>query len=286
MNPAESFVRANGIDHHVLEWNPGGERTFVLAHGFLDIAWSWKWVAERLADAGARVVAFDWRGHGESSWIGDGGYYHFADYVLDLDELLPALGIERAHLVGHSMGGTAVALYAGTRPDVPITVTLVEGLGPPSHGVDILPDRYGSFLRSVRAVRSAKRQVLPDLDAAVTRLAAQNPGLPDEVGRFVAERATRPGPEGHGYVWRFDPLHRTTSPTAFQAEAFHAFLGHIASPTLYVCGDQGFRLPDERQRLDKLKKLAFVEFAGTGHMIHWFRPAELSAELLRFAVQT
>jgi len=36
----------------------------------------------------AHVIAPDLRGHGDTDWIGAGGYYHFLDYVADLDELI------------------------------------------------------------------------------------------------------------------------------------------------------------------------------------------------------
>src|SRR5258706_3132064 len=77
----ERLVHANGLEHHVLEWNMGGAPTIVCCHGFLDLGWSFVWLAEELAAAGFRVVAFDWRGHGESEHVGRGGYYHFADYI-------------------------------------------------------------------------------------------------------------------------------------------------------------------------------------------------------------
>src|SRR5262245_2914075 len=132
IEPSESFVGANGLSHHVLEWNAGGSQTVVCCHGFLDLAWSWHWVAQHLAEAGLRVVAFDWRGHGETEHVGRGGYYHFADYALDLHELWPKLAPDGAHLAGHSMGGTATAYFAGVRPKGLRTLTSIEGIGPPA----------------------------------------------------------------------------------------------------------------------------------------------------------
>ena len=93
----------------------GGE-TILLCHGFLDCAASFARVATALAERGHRAIAFDWRGHGKTDWVGAGGYYHFPDYALDLYELTAALELERYHLVGHSMGGTATTLFAGSRP--------------------------------------------------------------------------------------------------------------------------------------------------------------------------
>ena len=149
--PVERQVLANGLWHHVVEW-PANGPTVLLAHGFLDLAWSWKRVAERLQTAGYRCIAWDWRGHGETEHIGAGGYYHFADYALDLDALWEPLTQRRdredapVHLVGHSMGGSAVAMYASARPDRMETLALVEGLGPPDQPIDRSAEHLRIFL--------------------------------------------------------------------------------------------------------------------------------------------
>ncbi len=283
--PVESRVVANGIEHHVIAWEGGDRGTIVLCHGFLDIAWSWDAVARRLAAAGFRAVAFDWRGHGESGWVGAGGYYHFPDYVLDLDELLPRLATGRVHLVGHSMGGTACSMYAGTTTERLRTLTLIEGIGPVGHGPELVPDRFGAFLRTVRGVRDEPARVLRDLDEAVARMRVQNPELGDELGRFLAARSTRPAPGGHGLVFGFDPLHRTRSPMPFSVEAYGAFLRRIDVPVLVVGASRGFRVPDEAERVALLRDGRTVEVEGVGHMVHWFAPDALAAALVGFLAE-
>ena len=76
------------------------------------------------------IVAPDCRGHGDSGWVGDGGYYHFPDYVLDLDSVIQALGVQSIKLIGHSMGGTISLLYTGAFPERVIKLALIEGVGP------------------------------------------------------------------------------------------------------------------------------------------------------------
>jgi len=60
--------------------------------------------ALRRTSIGARMIALDWRGHGDSGWIGPGGYYHFVDYVADLavlmETVVPALS---PGATGHSL---------------------------------------------------------------------------------------------------------------------------------------------------------------------------------------
>ncbi|MEM9193920.1 MAG: alpha/beta hydrolase [Myxococcota bacterium] len=281
----EHRVRANGLHHHVIEWpveRPRG--TVLLCHGFLDIGWSYARLAPLLSAEGYRCLAFDWRGHGETEWVGAGGYYHFADYVLDLDRLTAALG-ERdlmtttLHLVGHSMGGSACALFAGTVEGRIDTLTLMEGLGPPAMAPNIAPDRYRSFLQSVESQRTKTQTPIANLEEALRRMRVQNPKLDEDFGRFLAEKGTRP--VAGGRVWGFDPLHRTSSPNRFDLDAFRHFLERNQRPTLLVFGEQGFRLGDEAERVALIKHRTIVEIADTGHMLHQLAPESVAEALLR-----
>jgi pimeloyl-ACP methyl ester carboxylesterase len=279
---SERMVEANGLSHHVITWGTGDGPKVLLCHGFLDIAWGWDRVAGRLADAGCVVTAFDWRGHGESARVGQGGYYHFPDYVLDLSELVKTLFDAPPHLVGHSMGGTACSLFAGTVPEAIRSLTLIEGLGPPAHAAALTPDRFGAWLRGVEKMRGRARKPMADIAEVLKRMRVQNPGLDDEWGGFLAEKATEPSPDGQGLVFRFDPLHRTTAPVPFRLSTYRAFLGRITVPTLLVGGSKGFRVEGEKKRAQEIPDHRFVELEGIGHMVHWFAAEELTKALLAF----
>jgi pimeloyl-ACP methyl ester carboxylesterase len=289
IEPAESRVSANGIEHHVLTWEnrpapgaPPGKGTVVICHGFLDLAWSFAPVADRLAAAGYRVAAFDWRGHGETGHVGTGGYYHFPDYLLDLDELLPQLAAgERVHLVGHSMGGTACAMYGGLRPERLRTLTVIEGLGPPAEPPEAAPDRFLAWFDSVGRARGAGSRPIASVDEVVERMRVQNPELPEELGRFLAEKSTRVGSDG-ARRFTFDPLHRTRSPVPFNREVFLAFTRRITVPCLVVVATDGLRLVDEDERVATIPRARVVDLGPVGHMMHWHAPGPLADAVLAF----
>ena len=275
----EDTVTANRLRHHVIVW---GDQPVdvVLCHGYLDIAWSFDTVARELAEAGHGVASFDWRGHGQTEWIGAGGYYHFPDYVLDLEELIPQLTDHRVHLVGHSMGGSVCAMFAAARPEKLRTLSLIEGVGPPEMEPRDPVARLNAWLDGVSKVRGKTRAPMKDEAAALRRMRFQNPELPDELGLFLVSKSTT-AVEG-GLQWTFDPLHKTFSPRPFQADLFSRTLEAIPVPTLIVAGEQGLRLADEQERMNKIRDHRFVEIAGVGHMIHWFEPQRLSSELVAF----
>lgn len=276
---SEETLTANGLAHHVIRW---GDRPVdvVLCHGFLDIAWSFDAVARELASAGHGVAAFDWRGHGQSEWIGRGGYYHFPDYVLDLDELLPQITDAPVHLLGHSMGGSACAMFAAARPEKLATLTLVEGIGPPEMEPREPTARLRAWLDGVARVRTKEPRPITDARAALSRMRVQNPNLPDDLGLFLVGKSTRK--VDGGLQWSFDPLHKTFSPRPFEPGQFGALLASIETPTLVVAGERGFRLADEKSRIDKIPNHRFVEIPEVGHMIHWFEPLALASALLEF----
>jgi len=276
---SEQTLTANGLAHHVIRW---GDRPVdvVLCHGYLDIGRSFDAVARELVSAGHGVASFDWRGHGQTEWIGAGGYYHFPDYVLDLEELLPQLSNEPVHLVGHSMGGSVCAMYSAARPDKIRSLALVEGIGPPEMEPRDPATRLRAWLDGVARVRSRTLRPIESERAALMRMRVQNPELPEELGLFLVTESTKP--VDGGIQWTFDPLHKTFSPRAFQADLFGKLLEAISAPTLVVSGEQGFRLQDEQDRVAKISRHRFIEIPDVGHMIHWFEPRVLAAELAGF----
>jgi pimeloyl-ACP methyl ester carboxylesterase len=277
--PTSRFVVANGLRQHLLEWG-SGDRIVLLVHGFLEHAHAWDWVAPRLAGAGYHVHALDWRGHGDSEWIGPGGYYHFADYVADLAAVVRALG-GKAALVAHSMGGSASTLYAGTEPERVTRLALVEGLGPPDMPPESAPDRFADWIADLGRVEERGRKA-PAPDDPAARLRERFPRFSPEVARHMADFGTRV--EGGERVWKFDPLHQTRAPQPYYVAQAKAFYRRVACPVLYVDGaESGLRLDaaDLAERLALLRARC-ATITGAGHHPHLEQPEALARVLLAF----
>ncbi len=283
MSPQSRYYCANGLRYHLWIWEPAQSTqslgTVALGHGFLDIGWSWQRVALLLAEAGYRVMAWDWRGHGKSDWVGAGGYYYFTDYIADLAALMPQLDEEPLHLVGHSMGSTASAMYAGTHAAHIQSLVLIEGLGPFRRPTLMPATRVDRWLQGAAKARDAGHSSMPSIEAAYARLKKQHPFLDAQWGVQLAEQAVRSDERG-GYVWRFDPLHKTLSPIAFSPELFASLCTNIKVPTTAVFAEHGFRSEDEDQRLSSIAQHRRSEIANAGHMIHWSHPHALARCLL------
>jgi pimeloyl-ACP methyl ester carboxylesterase len=286
MDPREITIQANGLHHHLLEWDfVQTDTTLVIVHGFLDLAWSFELVAQKLAPH-FHVVAPDLRGHGDSNWVGAGGYYYLPDYTADLARLLPQLARSRVYLVGHSMGATIATYYAGAFPDRVQKLALLEAAGPASAKADEAPTLMREYVRTVDKVRSKSPSPVPSLEAAAERLRKTSPRLDVQWAERLADRATREvrdAPPG-SRLWKYDPLLRTRPPLISSRQQHEAFVRSIQCPVLLVdAADSGWRYLSEAERFMLYQDVRSRTLEASGHMLQWDQPEQLAKILLEFS---
>lgn len=280
-------VRGLGLVVH--EWGPEDGPTVMCLHGFLDHGRSFAPVAEALSSE-LRVVVPDMRGHGESGWVGAGGYYHFYDYFQDVMRVLDAVRPASLTLVGHSMGGSIATGVAAMLGDGLSGLLLLEGMGPLYTRLEDTPNRLRRWCHALGQPgvngdvehRRAARRPMPDLSVAAERLGRANPRLSPERALQLAESFTEPGPDG--VRWRYDPLHRTPSAKPFVTGEAEAMWGAVRAPTLSVFGSEGLMPEDLADRHAQVADLRAGYVAGAGHNIHHERP-ELVATAARWMVE-
>ena len=285
VEPIARTIEANGLRHNVLEWDiAGADTTVVLLHGFLDLAWSFEHVALKLAPR-YHVIAPDLRGHGDTDWVGAGGYYYFPDYTADLARVLPALVRKRVYLVGHSMGGVVATQYTGTFPERVQKLALLEGTGPPGGNLADAPARMLKHIETVDETRARGIRPLDSLAAATERLRQIYQRLEPAWAARLAEKATRPAPDGPpgGRIWKHDPLHRTRSPLIFLLPLFEAFINRIACPVLLVnAAESKFTFLHDPDRQALFPNARVRTLADAGHMMQLDQPEALADMLLEF----
>ena len=284
----ERFIRTGprGLSLCLCEWGPETGPVTVVLHGFLEQGAAWDAVARALD---RRVVAPDHRGHGRSEHIGAGGFYHFWDYIPDVDAVIDAVSPgSPVDLVGHSMGGTMACLYAATRPDRVRRLALIEGLGPPDGAASAL-DRPKRFTDAVRT--PPVHRPMDSLDDAAGRIRRFTPSMSEQRSRELAARVSRPlssdesaaaGLSPTARTWSWDPLHRARNPLPFTTERFLPFLGALACPVLHVKGStSGFTPDDHAERAARIGDLRETALPG-GHMLHHDVPGPLATVLTDF----
>jgi pimeloyl-ACP methyl ester carboxylesterase len=130
----DRLIKANGIDLYTESFGKSSDPPILLIMGAMASAVWWpEEFCRQLAERGRYVIRYDHRDTGRSVSYEPGQVnYSVEDLSDDAVGVLDAYGIERAHLVGMSLGGFLAQLIALKYPDRILTLTLIasERLGP------------------------------------------------------------------------------------------------------------------------------------------------------------
>ena len=207
-------------DHHVVYSEGGKGEAVILVHGFGSSRDSWNRFAGRLTKQ-YRMIAPDLPGWGESTRI-EAESYGYPKQVQRLREFITALGLERVHLVGHSMGGFISSAYAAQYPEQVITLGLIA-----PHGVT--EPQASELARSVAAGDNwLVASSLPEFERLLNNVFSRRPYLPKSILRMVANRAIA----GSAKSSRIFTEMQTNDPP------LEVRLAQIKAPALIIWGDQ------------------------------------------------
>ena len=294
--PRSMFMPLRGLQYHLLSWGDASLVTpqrppLLMLHGWMDVGASFQFVVDELAAADGCdrwVVAPDWRGFGLTRAPATDSYW-FPDYLADLDALLRSLDIAGPiDLLGHSMGGNVVMLYAGVRPDRIRRLVNLEGFGVPHGKPQHAPRRMLQWLDELQ-----KPQTLRDyasLAEVADRLLKNNPLLTADKATWLAPHWSEQRADGRWHILG-DPAHKRPNPILSRREEAMEFFKLISAPVLWVEGDLtdvtkwwGDRYPrtDFEERLGAVQQLQRELLQPCGHMLHHDQPAALAALLSKF----
>jgi pimeloyl-ACP methyl ester carboxylesterase len=131
----------------------GSDRPVLLVHGFTGSSDDWTEIIEPLAERTGRVIAFDLRGHGNSTNVGRRSAYEFELLVDDLIGLLDALHVDTCDAVGHSLGGLLLVNATNRQPDRFSSLVLMDTPARPTvKNMSALLDG-GSFVERLGGMR-------------------------------------------------------------------------------------------------------------------------------------
>jgi pimeloyl-ACP methyl ester carboxylesterase len=291
--PARSdFITVRGLRYHLNVWGDASLATparpvIVMLHGWMDVGASFQFVADALADERC-VVAPDWRGFGLSEAPAADSYW-FPDYLGDLDALLDALSPNQpVDLLGHSMGGNVVMLYAGVRPERVRKLINLEGFGLPESRPQQAPRRYVKWLDELK--EPAEIHSYESVDGVATRLRKNNPLLSAEKAAWLAPHWSRQGEDGRWHICA-DPAHKRTNPVLYQKAEVLECWKLIRAPLLWLEGDRTdvhkhwgkfFPREDFDARLAVVPNVLSRVLAPAGHMLHHDQPEALASHLEAF----
>jgi pimeloyl-ACP methyl ester carboxylesterase len=309
-----SFVDLNGVRLRVFEAGPPDGPVVVLAHGFPELAFSWRHQIPVLAAAGYRVLAPDQRGYGGSSRPEPVEAYDISALSGDLVGLLDYAGAERGALVGHDWGAVVSWSTALLYPD---RVAAVAGLSVPPVPRPLAPPTeafrriFGDnffYILYFQQPGVADAEMAADPRRAMRRMLGGMRASQDEA---AALQMLAPGPDG--FIDRLPepvrlPEWLTPADLEHYAQEF-ARSGFTGALNWYRNFDRNWHLmaPPRAQttsvpalfvggrddpvlaftKIDRAREVATgpyreVLLEGAGHWIQQERPEEINAELLGF----
>lgn len=221
MNEVVTHFKADdGVELHVRRWLPDSTPHGVIAliHGYADHGGRYQWLASRLTEAGMAVSALDLRGHGASP--GERAFIKSFDrlvddaaqYVETVRDSFPGIPL---FVMGHSMGGLVVALYAATRKPSVAGVILSSPLLKVS-------DDVSPFLQRISGIVGALAPhlaVLPLENAAISR-------EPEAVRAYVEDPLVY-----HGRI-----MARTGAEMTRSANRIQTCMENVTAPLLILHG--------------------------------------------------
>jgi pimeloyl-ACP methyl ester carboxylesterase len=265
-SPETQFVRVDGTRIEFYTWGKPGAPGLLLVHGNRAHARWWGPVAPLLAQAGFRVAAMSFSGHGGSGWRPS---YNVDQLVAEMFSVAGAAGLDangaRFFIAAHSFGGLPAIFAARFHEAALAGVIIVDTALTPMHRE--LPADYSRRSRSYNSLEEglARFRLAPPQ-------ACENLFLLDEVARYAL--VERDG----AWRWRFDPLFldRLNRGDAWP------LLGELLGRFAFFYGDlssivKGQLLADLHHQAPK--GTPFIGIPQAGHHIMLDQPLALTAGL-------
>ena len=294
------FVPIRDQNYHVRLWGQprADQPPLFLVHGWMDVAASFQFVVDAMA-ADRWIIAPDWRGFGltralshadapDPASYGPQDHYVFSDYLADLDALIDhyTAPLERPgtpiDLVGHSMGGNVVMLYAGVRPQRIRRLVNLEGFGMPATRPAQAPRRYAKWLDELKAQRQGDMalKTYDNVTGVARRLMKTNRRLDADKAEWLAGHWAAPDAQGRWTVLG-DAAHKVVSAQLYRADEAQEVFRHIEAPVLAIeASDDSlgqwwkgdYTLTQYHERLQAVPDCRIAVVQDAGHMLHHDQP--------------
>jgi non-heme chloroperoxidase len=258
-----SIGLSTGLLLEYVEHGPAGGTPVVFLHGVTDSWRSFEELVPRLP-AHVRSLAVSLRGHGGSSRPDSG--YLFTDMSADIAAFLDAVHIDRAVIVGHSMGASVAQRLAIDHTDRVRAVVLIGAFA----NLYRDPGLTAFFESSIAGLTDPIDRAFAR-DWQLSTLARDIP--PERLDVFVGETLKVPS-----RVWKAAFSGFLTTPD------FADGLRNVPAPALIIWGDRDSYAPgaDQERLAAMLPDARLSVYQGHGHAVHWESPVRVADEIGAF----
>jgi pimeloyl-ACP methyl ester carboxylesterase len=261
-----SYINANGIEIFTESFGNTSDPTLLLIMGAMASAVWWpEEFCRQLADRGRFVIRYDHRDTGRSVSYAPGSIeYSVEDLADDAVGVIDAYNVDRAHLVGMSLGGFLSQLIALKYPTRVLTLTLIasERLGPEDPTMPAMDPKVPAYHAQASAIDWSDRAAVIEYGVGAWRLLAGSAHPFDET--TIRTLATQ------DFERTSNLLTSMNHALLAGGERWFGRLNEVRVPALVIHGTEDPVLPYAHgvALADALPQAKLLTLNGTGHELH------------------
>jgi esterase len=237
----------------------------IILHGLLGSLDNWQGIAKAIAGS-YKVYIVDQRNHGRS---GHSDEFSYSLMVADLEEFYTKHHIEKAHIIGHSMGGKTAMQFAFKNPGK-VEKLIVVDVAPVHY-----EDRHSHIFKGLLGIDLSK---VTDREEVERQLREATQETEDTI-QFLMKGLHRN--DNNVFEWRFNVPALWKAYNAISDEVTGAV---FEGKTLFIKGQQSNYITAENYGVinDHFPNNELTEIEGAGHWVHAEKPKEFTEEVMRF----
>jgi len=248
----------------------GSGKPLIVMHGLFGMSDNWNTLGKKWADKLHRSVhLLDMRNHGRSDWDAPHTYHAMSE---DIEQYLGENRLEKAAILGHSMGGKAAMFFATLRPEK-VEKLMVADIAPKHY-----PVHHQEIINALGYVRSEKPKSRNQAQDLLTEK-INNQGIAFFLLKSLHRR------EDGIYDWRFnfeqinrdiDKIGEALPPPAL-----------YEGPTLFLRGENSDYITDNDipYLSDHFSDVRISSIENAGHWLHAEQPEMFSSHIEKFLLQ-
>ncbi len=244
----------------------GQGQPMIILHGFLGMGDNWRSLALALAKRNFQVHLVDQRNHGRSFHDFE---FNYEVLTQDLYNYFQEKDLDRAIVLGHSMGGKTAMAFATQHPEM-VTHLAIADIGPKAY-----PPHHQSILKALDHLQKGKPQSRKQADALVAEY-VKEPGI----RQFLLKNL-------HWTQDRELALRLNLNALIEHSDQIGAALdqdAHYSGPSLFLKGAKSdYLLPEDGPLIaHHFPQASLIEIPGAGHWLHAENPSDFLQALIDF----
>ena len=245
---------------------PRNEPPLLFLHGLFGSSANWRGIARRF-EARYHILVPDLRNHGKSPHASDVAY---AAQAADVVELLDRHGIDRAVMIGHSMGGKVAMQTALSEADRVAALVCVD-IAP----VDYPEDRFGPVFEGLAAVQPGTLESRRQADDRLARYLDARP-----LRSYLLQNLVK---EDDGWRWRINVAALERGMPALSAFSANGDASYLGASLFVYGGNSPYVRPEHGAPIrERFPYARLRQITGAGHWVYADQPSVFSETLEAF----